>query len=216
MARFPEGAGIGRPDVVWPFRRSWFVRQVVRTVTRVCLTLLAVVAVITVLFVEALGHPEFFSIVGVLFALIPLAALVFAQTAGHRAAVAAGPGWIGVRVVRAWRTVDLRRVRAVRVADAGAFGVVASGPGALAGRFGARPGARPTIVLEDDAGHVIDIGADALDAGIGDVVRHGLGPGAVVDDEARRLLDGSPGPGDGAAPPALGPATGGDGVAPAS
>lgn len=172
----------GRPDIVWPLRRSWFVRRVVGTISRVCLVSLAVVAAISWLFVEAFGHPDVWAVVGLLFGAVPFTVLVLTLGARQRAAVAAGPGWIGVRVFGPWRTIDLGDVRAVRVAD-GTPGA-GWGGGFVGARFGSAAVAGRSVVIEGGDGQLIDVGADAWEAGIGDVVRRGLGPAAVVDPGA--------------------------------
>ena len=120
-----------RPDAVWPLRRSPLVRAVLGGVSRVCLVMLAVVALITGFLVWVFGHPVVWSVIGCLFAAIPLAVLVFATGVGVRGAVGAGPRWVGIRIFRRWRVVDLGDVRAVRLA-----GGSGAGPGGAFGGFG--------------------------------------------------------------------------------
>ena len=191
--------GPGRPtEAIWAFRRAPLVRRVLRVVTAVLAATLAFVAVMTLLFIAAFGHPDVWVTVGLFFAVVPAVLLVLAVLVGLRAAVAAGPGWVGVRMVRRWRTVDLGDVRRVRVAARTAL------PGVAYQRAGGFPGAAglaaPSLVFEDEAGHTIDIGVDALGSGVGDVVRHGLGPDAVIDVDAQELLDGPASTGDGDRP----------------
>ncbi|MDR3649267.1 MAG: hypothetical protein P4L20_09265 [Acidimicrobiales bacterium] len=218
-----------RPDAVWRLRRSPLVRAALGWVTRVCIGMLAVVAIITLLFVWAFGHPLAWSVIGCLFALLPLAGLLLTVGVGLRAAVVAGPGRIGVRFLGRWRIVDLGQVRVVRLADQsfpgfggfsrfggggfggggfggggfGAGGAIGSGgigghrgpggPGGWSttvsegGSEGGGPGGR-ALVFEDDHGGRVEIGIDALDAGLVEVVREGLGPDAVIDPEAARAL----------------------------
>jgi len=107
---------------VWPIRRSWFVRQALGSVARVCLALLAVCAVITLLFVAVLGHPLFWSIVGVMFAAVPLAVLLVVASLHARGAVVAGRNRVGVRVLRRWRLIDLGSVRVVRLVPDDPYG----------------------------------------------------------------------------------------------
>jgi len=194
--------------------------------------MLAVVAIITLLFVWAFGHPLAWSVIGCLFALLPLAGLVLTLGVGLRAAVVAGPGRIGVRFLGRWRIVDLGQVRVVRLADesfpgfggfsrfggggfggggfggggfrgGGPGGAIGSGriggprgpgdPGGWSptvsegGSEGGGPGGR-ALVFEDDHGGRVEIGIDALDAGLVEVVREGLAPDAVIDPEAARAL----------------------------
>jgi hypothetical protein len=93
--------------------------------------MLAVVALITGFFVWVFGHPVVWSVIGCLFAAIPLAAIVFAIGVGARGAVGAGPRWVGIRIFRRWRVVDLGDVRAVRLAGGGG-----AGPGGAFGGSG--------------------------------------------------------------------------------
>ncbi len=213
-----------RRDVTWRLRRSPLARSVLGWVVKTCVVMLAVVAVVTGLFVWAFGHPVPWSIIGVLFAALPLAGLVLAVGVGLRAAAAAGPGWIAVRFVGRWRVVDLGQVRAVRLVDGGAFpgfgrgafGAFGSfgGPGGLGGfGFGGlgRPGSGPggpgpggpgtqgggggSLVFEDLYGGRVEIGVDALE-GLADMVRGGLAPDAVIDVDAARALGRASGPDD--------------------
>ena len=192
--------------------------------------MLAVVLVITVFFVWAFGHPVAWSIVGSLFGAAPLAALLLALGVAARGAIAAGPGWVGVRVVTRWRVIDLGQVRVVRLGgnqaggsgsgstgrfggpdgfggpnhfggtgnfgDLGGLGgllmrVGLVGPGRL-GPEGDGAGPAGSIVLEDSSGRRVDIGVDALEGGLADVVRSGLPPDAVVDPGAARALGAAP------------------------
>ncbi len=183
--------------------------------------MLAVVAVITLLFVWAFGHPVAWSVLGCLFAVLPLVGLVLCVGVGLRAAVAAGPGRIAVRFLGRWRVVDLGQVRVVRLADHGSFpgfsgfGGAAGfgGPGAIGGIVGLRGPGGPggtgpsgsegrgphgrAIVFEDVHGGRVEIGVDALDAGLAAVVREGLAADAQIDPEAARALGGEPGAGTG-------------------
>jgi hypothetical protein len=118
-----------RPDAIWRLRRSPLVRTALFWVVKACVAMLAVVLVITLFFVWAFGHPLAWSIIGCLFALLPLAGLVLTVGVGLRAAVVAGPGRIAVRFFGRWRVVDLGQVRAVRLGDQGPFG----GSGGLRG-----------------------------------------------------------------------------------
>ena len=103
--------------------------------------MLAVVALVTGFFVWVFGHPVAWSVIGCLFAAVPLAVLVFAAGVGARGAVGAGPRWVGIRIFRRWRIVDLGDVRAVRLAGGsghgpgGAFGGL-SGDGSGGSGFG--------------------------------------------------------------------------------
>jgi hypothetical protein len=175
--------------------------------------MLAFVALVTTFFVWAFGHPVAWSVVGCLFAAAPLAVLVFAAGVGTRGAVGAGPRWVGIRLFRRWRVVDLGEVRAVRLAGsapgapaaggfagfggAGGFGTFASF-GALGGvgRFGGSPASGTSIVFEDASGGRVDIWVDALDGRLADVVRSGLAPDAVVDPDAARALGAGTSPAD--------------------
>ena len=218
----------GRPDVVWRLRRAPLARAAIGWVARICVGMLAVVAVITLLFVWAFGHPLAWSVIGCLFAVLPLVGLVLSFGVGLRAAVAAGPGRIAVRFLGRWRVIDLGQVRVVRLADhrpfpgfGGLGGVVGfggaggpggpGGPGAFGGIGGFRgPGqlGRPggpghtssrsagtggrTLVFEDAHGGRVEIGVDALDAGLAAVVREGLAPDADIDPDAARALGRAP------------------------
>src|SRR5580692_1129014 len=103
----------GRGETVWKLRRSPLVRAAIGWVAKVCVGMLAVVFVITLFFVWAFGHALAWSIIGCLFAALPLAGLVLALGIGLRAAVAAGPGRIAVRFFGRWRVVELGQVRDV-------------------------------------------------------------------------------------------------------
>jgi hypothetical protein len=168
--------------------------------------MLAIVAIFTLFFVWAFGHPLAWSVIGCLFAALPLAGLVLALGIGFRAAVAAGPGRLAVRFFGRWRVVDLGQVRAVRIGDQGplggfgAFGGLGgfngpSGFGGLGGFGGQRPrgpggggAAGRTLVFEDVHGGRVVIGVDALDAGLAAVVRDGLGPDIDIDADAADAL----------------------------
>lgn len=154
-------------------------RQVLFSIARICAVLVAVVVLITAALVEISGHPVAWSVIGFLFAAAPLAGLAGALAVALRAAMAAGPGWIGVRFVRRWRVIDLGQVRTVRFVDTAGFG-----------RFGGFGGgfAAPRVVLEDAGGATVEIGLDALDAPIGDMLRHGFGPDTQIDPDAARAL----------------------------
>lgn len=198
-----------RPDVVWRLRRSPLVRAALGWVAKICVGMLGVVAVVTLFFVWAFGHPLAWSVIGCLFALVPLAGLVLTVGVGLRAAVVAGPGRIAVRFFGRWRVVDLGQVRAVRFADggstagfggfgsfggAGGFGGArfgAPGPGSSGGGTGGR-----ALVFEDVHGGRVEIGVDALDAGLAEVVREGLGPDVVIDADVAGALGRSAVPAD--------------------
>jgi hypothetical protein len=196
---------------VWRLRQSLLARAALFWVAKICAAILAVVFLITVFFVWAFGHPVAWSVIGCLFAAVPLTGLVAAIGIGLRAAVTAGPGRIAIRFFGRWRVVDLGQVRAVRLGDQGPFG----GMGGFAsfggsGRFGGPGGAGPggggpggggpggvggvggvggrTLVFEDIAGRRVEIGVDALEAGLGAVVREGLGPDVEIDADAARAL----------------------------
>jgi hypothetical protein len=175
--------------------------------------MLAVVAAFTLFFVWAFGHPLAWSVVGCLFAALPLTGLLLTIGVGARAAVAAGPRWIGVRLLGRWRVIDLGQVRVVRLADerpfpgfggsAGSGGL--GGPGGFGGSGGFGGFARlgglgpkgsggggssgQALVFEDSQGRRVDIGIDVLDAGLAAVVREGLAADADVDPDAARVLD---------------------------
>jgi hypothetical protein len=204
-----RSAPSGRVDVVWRLRRSPIVWAALLWVAKACIAMLAVVAVFTLFFVWAFGHPVAWSVIGSLFAVLPLAGLILTIGVGLRAAVAAGPSRIGFRFLGRWRIVDLGRVRVVRLADQSAFGGLGGlgglgGFGGLGGSggfpgFGGRGGSGPrgpgdggagggTLVFEDDHGGSVRIGIDALDAGLAEVVRDGLPADADVDPDAARAL----------------------------
>ncbi len=127
--------------MVWRLRQADAPRAVLRWLVRGCGAALAVVFLVTVFLVWLVGHPVAMSILGCLFAAVPLAGLVLAVAVWLRAAVAAGPQWIAVRFVRRWRVVDLGRVRAVRLAGSGFPGAgPAAGPGSGGGSFRSGPG----------------------------------------------------------------------------
>jgi hypothetical protein len=201
------GAG-RRPDAVWRLRRSPLVRAALAWVAKICGAMLAIVFLITIFFVWAFGHPVAWSVIGCLFAALPLAGLVLAVGVGLRAAVVVGPGRIAVRFFGRWRVIDLGQVRAVRLGDQGPFGGAGGlrgfggfggpggfsfgafgvpGPGGDGGYGGGRGGAR-TIVFEDVNGERVEIGLDALDAGLAATVREGLGPDVDIDPDAARAL----------------------------
>src|SRR5271170_447817 len=113
----PGSAASRRPEVTWRLRRSPVLRQVLWSIARICAVLVAVVVFITAALVELSGHAVAWSVIGFLFAAAPLAGLVGAVAVTLRAAMAAGPGWIGVRIVRRWRVIDLGQVRTVRFVD---------------------------------------------------------------------------------------------------
>jgi hypothetical protein len=166
------------PTALWPFRRSVAVRTALRIGALACLVALGLVVGFTALLVYALGHPLGLSIVGALFALGPLAGLAVCLGVRRRAAVAAGPGWVGVRFLRRWRVLDLSDVRAVRV----------SAPRPFAGPLGV-PSGEPQLLLEDAEGHHLEIGAGALAPGIAETVIEGLGPEAAIDPDAAAMLE---------------------------
>jgi len=137
-AKQDSGSDVRRPgrrrgllrqaDVVWRARDAGFARAVLRWLGRACAIALAVVFVVTAFLVWVFGHPLALSIVGCLFAALPLAGLAVTGAVWLRAAVVAGPRWVGVRLVRRWRVVDLDQVRAVRLAGGGG-----TGPGGFGG-----------------------------------------------------------------------------------
>ncbi len=175
--------------------------------------MLVVVFLITVFFVWAFGHALAWSVIGCLFAALPLTGLVLTMGVGLRAAVSAGPGRIAVRFFGRWRVIDLGQVRAVHLGDQspfggfrgfgnfGGFGRSGSfgGPGPTgwggggAGGAGGGIGGR-TLVFEDVHGQHVEIGIDALDAGLAAVVREGLAADAVIDVDAARALGRGPVP----------------------
>ena len=106
------------------------------SIVKACVAMLAVVAIVTGFFVWAFGHPVAWSVIGVLFAALPLAGLVLALGVGLRAATAAGPGWLAVRFFGRWRVVDLGQVRAVRLVDGGLFPGLGGGAFRAFGSFG--------------------------------------------------------------------------------
>jgi hypothetical protein len=173
-----------------------------------------VVALITALLVAVSGHPVAWSVIGFLFAALPLTGLLLVVGVGLRGAVAAGPGWVGVRIFRHWRVVDLGEVRAVRLGfdnPFGDFGPFRSVPfGARLGTLGLPPGSDPghdsasspgegpagptghALVLEDASGGRIELEPDALESGLADVVRRGLSPNAAITPDAARALGAVP------------------------
>jgi hypothetical protein len=179
-------------------------RAAIGWVAKTCLVMLAIVAVFTLFFVWAFGHPLAWSVIGCLFAALPLAGLVLALGIGFRAAVAAGPGRLAVRFFGRWRVVDLGQVRAVRIGDHGPLGGFGgfnglSGFGGLGGFGGQGPkgpggggAAGRTLVFEDVHGGRVVIGVDALDAGLAAVVRDGLGPDTDIDADAAFALGRGP------------------------
>ena len=223
-----------RRDITWRLRRSPLARSVLGSVVKACVVMLAVVAAVTGFFVWAFGHPVAWSVIGVLFAVLPLAGLILAVGVGLRAATAAGPGWLAVRFFGRWRVVDLGQVRAVRLVDGGSFPGFGGGASRAFGSFGGpggagpsgfglggfgRPGPGPgsagpggagtqnggTLVFEDPYGGRVQISVDGLD-GLEDMVRGGLAPDAVIDVDAARVLErGSTAAGSGTI--ALGPSS---------
>lgn len=175
-------AGRRRAETTWRLRRSPIVRQVLGSIAKVCGALVVMVVLITAFLVSVSGHPVAWSVIGALFVAAPLTGLIATLAIGFRAAVAAGPGWIGVRIVGHWRVLDLAQVRTVRLDDGGLGGFGFGG-----GRFTGR-----SVVLEDAFGGRVDIGLDALDAGISDVLRHGLAPEVYIDPGAALALGPAP------------------------
>jgi len=179
---------------VWRLRRSPLVRAALGWVAKICLAMLAVVFVITLFFVWAFGHPVAWSVIGCLFGALPLAGLVLTVGVGLRAAVVAGPGRIAVRFLGRWRVIDLGQVRAVRLGEQGpfgggglrGFGFRFGGPNGVGGPGGF--GGTGGLVFEDVHGQHVQIGLDALDAGLAAVVREGLASDAVIDVDAARAL----------------------------
>ena len=186
----------GRPDVVWPLRRSWLARGVLRTVRTACLGMLAAVTIITLFLVWAFGHPVPWSVIGSLFGAPPLAGLLLSVGLELRAALATGPRWVAVRFLLRWRVVDLGAVRAVHVGGDSPFfpflrlgSGLPGGPGAPGtGGGGMRP-----VVFEDAYGRRITIDVGVFDADLADVVLSGLGPDVVVDPGAADVLELGPG-----------------------
>jgi hypothetical protein len=174
------------PTALWPFRRSAAVRAALRVGVVACLVALTLVVLFTAFLVAVFGHPVGLWIVGALFALGPLAGLLVCLGVSRRAAVAAGPGWVGLRLLRHWRVLDLDSVRSVRVAA----------PRSFAGPLGV-PSGEPQLLLEDGSGHRLEIGAGALAPGIAEAVIEGLGPEAAVDADAAALLQRADKAGDG-------------------
>jgi hypothetical protein len=118
--------------MVWPVRRSWFVRRALGWVAWVCLGLIAFCALVTALFVAAFGHPLAMSIIGLFFAFIPIVVLATAVGVHTRGSVAAGRGWVGFRLFRRWRGVDMGSIRTIRVTRSpvdGSYDAAASGFG---------------------------------------------------------------------------------------
>ncbi|HXQ91155.1 MAG TPA: hypothetical protein VN768_06300 [Acidimicrobiales bacterium] len=188
---------------MWRFRRSPLVWAALGWVAKACVGMLVVVALFTLFFVWAFGHALAWSVVGCLFAVLPLTGLILSVAVALRAAVAAGPGQVAVRFLGRWRVVNLGDVRVVRFGDQGplpgfggfggfpGFGGPAGFPGF--GPMGPRgsgsgdAGGR-TLVFEDVHGRRVDIGVDALDAGLAAVVRQGLAPDAEIEPDAARAL----------------------------
>ena len=174
-----------RPDVVWPLRRLRFVRQLLTRAAELLVGILAVLAVIGAVLAALFGHPAVWAVIGFVLGLVPLVALILVLLFGGRAGVAAGSGWVGLRLVGRWQILDLDRIRRVRISDDGWL------PGGFA------RGAGHTLLLEGDSGDRISIAASMLDTGLGDVLRRGLGSGAVIDAEAQQVLqDAAEAPGD--------------------
>jgi len=168
----------GRPTSVWPFRRSITVRSALRIGVLACLVALGLVVLVTALLVAAFGHPVGLAVAGAFFALGPLLGLAVCLGVSRRAAVAAGQGWVALRLVRRWRVLELASVRSVRV----------GAPRSFAGPLGV-PSGEPQLLLEDAAGRHLQIGAGALAPGIAETVIDGLGPDVAVDPDAAALLE---------------------------
>ena len=202
----------GRVDVVWRLRRSPIVWAALVWVAGSARGCWRSSPSSRCFFVWAFGHPLAWSVIGCLFAVLPLAGLILAIGVGLRAAVIAGPGRIGVRFLGRWRVVDLGQVRVVRLADPSAHseasvGSVSGGFGGACGsggdrcprprwarRFGPRetpeegvPGVGLSCSRTSTVG-ASSIGVDALDAGLAAVVREGLAPDAEIDPDAARAL----------------------------
>ena len=173
--------------------------------------MLAVVFFVTVFFVWAFGHPLAWSVIGCLSPRFPWPGSSSPSASACGPRWPPGPGRIAVRFFGRWRVVDLGQVRAVRLGDQGPFGGHSAGSAAsVARRFGrcrlrrARwpggPGSGGggaggrTLVFEDVHGGQVEIGVDALDAGLAAVVRDGLAPDAVIDPDAARALGRGSGP----------------------
>lgn len=163
--------------VVWPLRLSAVARQLMNFVTQLCLAITILVAVITAGLTAVTGHPLLWSLIGLVFAAAPITGLVLALSVRYRAVLAAGPGWIGVRVVRKWRIVDLRKVIRVGVADPSPRSPFS--PTALGGR---------ALLLEDATGAQVRVDLDALGHGIDEILSEGLAPEASLDAEAYEIL----------------------------
>jgi hypothetical protein len=168
----------GTPTAWWPFRHSMAVRTALRLGALACLVALGLVVLFTAFLVAVFGHALGLAVVGGLFALGPVLGLLVCLGVHWRAAVAAGPGWVGVRFLRRWRVLDLSDVRVVRVGT----------PRPFAGPFGV-PSGEPQLLLEDGSGHQLEIGAGALAPGIAETVIEGLGPQAAVDPQAAAMLE---------------------------
>jgi len=166
------------PTALWPFRRSLTVRAGLRIGALACAMALVVVVFVTALLVLLFGHPLGLSIVGALFALLPFVGLLVCLGVSRRAAVAAGPGWVGVRFVRRWRVLDLSEVAVVRI----------SAPRSFAGPLGV-PSGEPQLHLEDREGHMLEIGAGALAPEIAEALIEGLGPDVSIAPEAAAMLE---------------------------
>ena len=167
------------PSAIWPFRRSMAVRTALRIGALACLVALGT------------GGPVHRRCSSTPWAtrwacrssarcspLGPLVGLLVCLGVRRRAAVAAGPGWVGVRFLRRWRVLDLSDVRVVRV----------SAPRPFAGPLGV-PSGEPQLLLEDAEGHHLEIGAGALAPGIAEAVIEGLGPEVAIDPDAAAMLE---------------------------
>jgi hypothetical protein len=107
----------GPVGATWRLRRSRLARRALGWVAAMCLVALGFVALITLAFVSAFGHPVAWSLVGLGFAIPPLVTLVLVAGVGLRAAVAAGPRWLAVRFVGPWHVVRPPRVTVIRIPD---------------------------------------------------------------------------------------------------
>lgn len=169
--------------MVWPVRRSWFVRRALGWVAWVCAGLIAFCALVTALFVAAFGHPLAMSIIGLCFAFIPIVVLATAVGVHARGSVAAGRGWVGFRLFRRWRGVDVGSIRTVRVTSrpvdgADGFGAAWFGTSDFGPTDFGRTGVGPDRERSPGQRDVIDV----------------LPPGGELDSGPdRRDTDGAPG-----------------------
>jgi hypothetical protein len=108
------GAPPGPVNGQWSLGRSVLGARILGSVARACALLLVVVLTFTLLFVAAFGHAAVWIAVGSVFGVLPLLVLAVSLGVRWRAAVATGPGWVGMRVVRRWHTIPVGGVRIMR------------------------------------------------------------------------------------------------------